>query len=81
MSPGTVVALIELGADVLRSVIEVTQDSPSPSDYAKRLMSIAKDMVPTDELRAHLDALDADAADRRLDIAEEATIAVRKMGG
>jgi hypothetical protein len=81
MSPETAVALAQITADVLKAVVEAGKDSPSPSDFAKRVIGIAKDMAPVDELRGYLEEGSADAVDRAVDIAEEAAIAVRRMGG
>ena len=72
MSPAIAVALIELAAEVTKAVFEGRDDSPS--DFADRIIGIGLDAVPVAELRAKLDARDADIIDAAVDIAVEAKL-------
>lgn len=76
-----VVALAQLAADVTAAVFKAESDKPSPSELASRLIDIGVQLVPVQELRGYLDALDAASADRIVDIAEEAKLAAKKLGG
>lgn len=81
LDPALIVGLSQLAADAVAAVYKAESDGPSPSELASRLVSIGVGLVPVAELRGYLDALDAASADRIVDIAEEAKLAVKKMGG
>lgn len=75
------VLITRLAADVTEAMFQVESDRPSPGELADRLLEAAMQLIPVSQLRDKLDAYDADAADRLVDIAEEAKLAVKRMGG
>lgn len=81
LDPSIVIGITQLAAETVAAVYKAESDGPTPSELGSRLLDIAVMAAPIAELRSHLDALDAASADRIVDIAEEAAIAGRKLGG
>lgn len=81
ISTETAIALAELGVEATKAVIGAKQKATSPTDFARRLLGIGTQLVPVAELRAHLDAIDAEQAEAVADIAEEAKLAAKALGG
>ena len=81
LDPSIVIGITQLAAETVAAVYKAESDGPTPSELASRLIDIGVGLVPVQELRGYLDALDAASADRVVDIAEEAKLAVKRMGG
>lgn len=81
LDPSIVIGITQLAAEMVAAVYKAESDGPTPSELASRLIDIGVGLVPVQELRGYLDALDAASADRVVDIAEEAKLAVKRMGG
>ena len=72
MKAETMRDLVRLASDVAVAAIEGT--TPATVVVVARLISIALDLVPADDLRAHLDAAAAARIDREVDAAVEAKL-------
>jgi hypothetical protein len=81
IDPSIVIGITQLAAETVAAVYKAESDGPTPSELASRLVDIGVGLVPVAELRGYLDALDAASADRIVDIAEEAKLAAKKLGG
>lgn len=81
LDPAIIIGITQLAAETVAAVYKAESDGPSPSELASRLIDIGVQLVPVQELRGYLDALDAASADRIVDIAEEAKLAAKKLGG
>jgi len=80
-SLAVVVGLTRLAADAAEAIEGAASDGLSPSEVASRGLDILVQLVPVQELRGYLDALDAASAEHITDIAEDAKLAVKRMGG
>ena len=76
-----IVLITGIAADAAKAVFAAESDRPTPAEMASRMIDAAVQLVPVQELRGYLDALDAASADRIVDIAEEAKLAAKKLGG